>query len=379
MVEDTNKSNRGNVFHEMPTKVFFEMYEEELIEKIKSLDHLTTKNIAEQAKLLENIYTLDALRIERISYERKKEASGSDNFIYPGKSKEVKPVVLEVYLDFNVEKAPVLLRCYPADAKPIFLHPDTRVRQTDIQTIIEIERIETALRLQAEHKIKVQLAPTIELINAEIAIWNKNVPSLIAEELEKQRISLLNDAIFWEEIPLKEIADVNLILEKISLKRREISQPVAETSTKIPRERIKEINQAFYEGVLLDIYNAGRTMEDKTSLYEEKGEDALSDLFVQSIQHNYTNATCTRETQNHGGRADILIQLAEDKSKLFIAECKVWHGEKKLGLAIDQLLRYTNHRVSKTALMIFVKETGFEDIKKKANEAMQAHPNCKNL
>lgn len=43
-----------------------------------------------------------------------------------------------------------------------------------------------------------------------------------------------------------------------------------------------------------------------------------------------------------------------DGTNLFVAECEVWKGQKKLIEAIDQLLGYLTHRDSKTALIFFV-------------------------
>ena len=60
---------------------------------------------------------------------------------------------------------------------------------------------------------------------------------------------------------------------------------------------------------------------------------------------------------------------------LFIAECKVWKGAKKLNEAIDQLLSYLTWRDSKTALLIFNKDTAIQTVIQSIQESIPNHPN----
>lgn len=47
---------------------------------------------------------------------------------------------------------------------------------------------------------------------------------------------------------------------------------------------------------------------------------------------------------------------------VFIAECKVWHGEKELLDAIDQVLSYMNWRDTKAAIPIFNRNANFTSV-----------------
>ena len=66
----------------------------------------------------------------------------------------------------------------------------------------------------------------------------------------------------------------------------------------------------------------------------------------------YQNAT--GETFRKVGKADINIEF--DNKAAFIAECKIWYGEKAFNDAIKQLLNYSTLKDLKLSLIIFNKE-----------------------
>ena len=65
------------------------------------------------------------------------------------------------------------------------------------------------------------------------------------------------------------------------------------------------------------------------------------------------------------GKTDIITK-APDNSSIFIAECKVWRGEKVFMEAIDQLLGYVTWRDTRTAIILFVKKGEISDVIEKA-------------
>ena len=64
-------------------------------------------------------------------------------------------------------------------------------------------------------------------------------------------------------------------------------------------------------------------------------------------------------------------------SHIFIAECKFWKGPAKLTEAIDQLLSYTSWRDTKTALLVFVRDTALSTVLTKVPEILKQHPSFK--
>ena len=77
------------------------------------------------------------------------------------------------------------------------------------------------------------------------------------------------------------------------------------------------------------------------------------------------------------GKTDIRIEY--DDRSAFVAECKVWRGEKEFHDSIDQLLGYLTWRDCKAAIIIFNKHnSGFTEIIRKIPEHITEHPRfCK--
>ena len=85
--------------------------------------------------------------------------------------------------------------------------------------------------------------------------------------------------------------------------------------------------------------------------------------------------SATGETFNSTGKTDILIR--EQGGNVFVAECKIWQGERSLQEAIDQLLGYVTWRDTKTALIVFSKNKDFTNVLTKSSEGVPAHPKYK--
>ena len=60
---------------------------------------------------------------------------------------------------------------------------------------------------------------------------------------------------------------------------------------------------------------------------------------------------------------------------LFVAECKIWKGAKMLNDAINQLLGYLTWRDSKTALLVFNKDTNMQTVVDSIQDTIPNHPN----
>ena len=128
-----------------------------------------------------------------------------------------------------------------------------------------------------------------------------------------------------------------------------------------------------YKDIKEVLYNSGRSIERKPSLYLGKHEEDLRDVFLLFLESRYEAASGIGEAFNKKGKTDILLKYAKDGSNLFVAECKFWKGQKSFLLAIDQLLGYLTHRDSKTALMMFVDQKEFITIIKTIKEAIKDH------
>ncbi len=144
---------------------------------------------------------------------------------------------------------------------------------------------------------------------------------------------------------------------------------------KIKKEKFSLISDIAYTEIVHEINTFGLNLEKYKSLHSKFDEEGFRDFFLPHLNSISTSHSTTGETFNKIGKTDILIQDNEGVN-VFIAECKIWHGEKELLKAIDQLLvRYVTWRDEKTALIIFNKEhKKFSELITTAKDAMIKHP-----
>lgn len=134
------------------------------------------------------------------------------------------------------------------------------------------------------------------------------------------------------------------------------------------------MSKKMYDDILKVIYDLGKAIEKKPTLFKGKDEEALRDQFVLMLETRYVGITSTGETFNKNGKTDILLKYADDGTNVFIAECKIWKGAKKYGEAINQLFdRYLTWRDSKVAIILFVQNKDFTSVLTEIESATKAH------
>lgn len=139
------------------------------------------------------------------------------------------------------------------------------------------------------------------------------------------------------------------------------------------KEVAYSIREDIYREIIQAIYGVYKNYEKYESIYKDKTEEDLRDLILPLLQTMFINTHSSGETFNKKGKTDILTN-APDGSSILIAECKIWHGEKYLLDAIDQLLsRYITWRDNRTALIVFVHSKNMMDVINNAKAAIMKH------
>ncbi|PHN23306.1 hypothetical protein [Pseudomonas syringae] len=127
-----------------------------------------------------------------------------------------------------------------------------------------------------------------------------------------------------------------------------------------------------YSSVLQSIESVGKMFERLPSTYAEKGEEALRDHLLVTLDA-VVGGGVTGETFNKRGKTDILVRNEGDTC--FVGECKFWTGRSGFKDTIDQLLSYLSWRDTNTAVIFFVRNKEFSSVVDKANVAAQSHSN----
>jgi hypothetical protein len=203
----------------------------------------------------------------------------------------------------------------------------------------------------------------IRQLNDRLPLCLERAISARRERIEKHsNISCLLD------IPLRKKDGVPDIVP-INLKQKIIAElpPVPKGGFK-PEPGIRAEQ---YENILNVIRHHCKTWETTPGTYQKLEEEELRDILNAQLNGVYEGAA-VGEVFRKKGKTDICI---EDKDRAaFIAECKIWSGEKDLNDALEQLLSYLTWRDCKTALIFFNKTVaGFSAIQAKAAASLDKH------
>ena len=118
------------------------------------------------------------------------------------------------------------------------------------------------------------------------------------------------------------------------------------------------------------------TYERTPASYKSLHEEDLRNTLLASLNATY-KGDATGETFINAGKTDICIE--RENRAAFVAECKMWTGQKEVEKAIDQLDSYLTWRDCKTALIYFVRRKDFIKILGTAEEALKGFANMRNV
>ncbi len=197
-------------------------------------------------------------------------------------------------------------------------------------------------------------------INANAEQWNQGLERVVSElfNFRKNHFAAEND--FFTAINVLPDPRTSGIFTAPTIKRRVIPQPAVPPKAQF--SSVPTMSDEMDQDVLQVLYQAGRAMERKPSLYESKDEEHLRDQFLLFLETRYASTTGTGETFNKLGKTDILLKY-QDGTNLFVSECKWWSGEVDFHSAIKQLFeRYLTWRDSKAALLLFVANKNFSAV-----------------
>ena len=199
----------------------------------------------------------------------------------------------------------------------------------------------------------------IQYVNNEAATYNKSLRKTIITLLTQRKdradtVASISKAL---QIPLS----LNPFAPKLSpipIKPRLRTPPTRPDAKPIPKEW--GIREEDYQTINQIIWTYGTAMEETARTYILNNEEELRDHLLAALNTYYLEGA-SGETFRRTGKTDIRI-VFENKAA-FIGECKIWHGKKLLGEAVQQVMNYSTWRDIKVSVIVFNKENqGFRDI-----------------
>jgi len=277
-------------------------------------------------------------------------------------------VILEIPFTGDAE----LFKCRPSTFN--FNPPVADIRGNSlIITISTFKHEPEIIRNELKRQIN-SINEYVEWINRDLPPWNFALPSKAKARIENRKAKLLKDQGLVSALgfPIKRRNDAIVTYAVPQVRRKiEPKMPNAGTTPYIP-EPILVMEE--YEYILSIIKMTARMLERSPHAFKGMNEEHLRDQFLVPLNSHY-EGQASGETFNFNGKTDIIIQ-AEGKA-IFIAECKIWRGQKAFSEAIDQLLGYATWRDTKLSLIIFNRNKDLSNVIEKIPETVKVHSNFK--
>ena len=210
----------------------------------------------------------------------------------------------------------------------------------------------------------------LKSVRENVERYNEQLGPLARQLIPRRKEKLLADQQLVRElgIPIKQRDDLPRTCTVPTVRKKpKIARPVATTE---PFEPEPVLDYVEYENILQIIGSMALVMERNPTTFAILEEEQIRNHFLMHLNGHY-EGQATGETFNFHGKTDILIR-ADDKN-IFIAECKIWKGEKGLLETIDQLLGYTSWRDTKTAILVFSRNQDFSSVLSKIDLIVKTH------
>ena len=208
----------------------------------------------------------------------------------------------------------------------------------------------------------------IDWVNADVAEYNlgfaRNVQSWL--EARRGKVEAYYNVAKMFDVSVKKNEYGSRIISPV---KRHI-YPIAHQHAS--QERTYCIEAANYEEILAILRHAGATMERTPNSYRSMVEEDLRNVLLASLNSSF-KGIATGEAFRNNGKTDICIE-AENRAA-FVAECKMWTGEKEVAAAVAQLDSYLTWRDCKTALIYFVRRKDFLAVAKKMGDVLHGQDN----
>ena len=234
---------------------------------------------------------------------------------------------------------------------------------------------------QQAHTIKNKFNSDLESVEwyllqiaRDVKHFNTDLSSNVSQKINLRRGKLLLDrnTVANLNFPLRRRDNVPATFVTSAIERK--SLPTIPKPSPEPFEPEPAMGTDDYEHILQLLSNMVTVMERSPAAFKNMKEDHLRTFFLVILNSQY-KGQATGETFNYEGKTDILVRI--DDKNVFIAECKFWTGASGLKNTIDQLLRYTTWRDTKTALLIFNRQTAMTTVLDQISHTVKEHSNCK--
>ena len=221
---------------------------------------------------------------------------------------------------------------------------------------------------------KSNLVKMMGYLKADIKSYNNSLPGIANRVFSSRKGKIKNDNAFIASLDTPTIAQAGSPRTySVPTVTKRYPQPENKVSSKKVEALTPVMDVQKYEQILDALHTIGKMCESFPSITTGKDEESLRDIFLTQIQTTFKSESASGEAFNKSGKTDIMVKHGD--GILFIAECKFWKGKQVFLDAISQLLGYLTWRDTKTALMVFVRNTSMTTALVGVRESIESHPN----
>ena len=291
---------------------------------------------------------------------------------YDREKVDVDGVIAEFHYPFDGESE--LFRC-KASTSSLGGYPQIEIYDDEI--VFEIKRTIDEAKHTGKDKLISSVNESLQSIkqgiayaNADINHFNEGLKLFIWKLLnaKKSKVEAVFDFAKMLEVPIEK---KDYALKHIPVQRRII--PIAH---KYNSENYYGIKDNDYIDILSSIKHILTTYEQTPGSFKSMHEEDLRSALLAGLNGIY-KGDATGETFRKNGKTDIRIE--RENRAAFVAECKMWTGQKEIREAINQLDGYLTWRDCKTALIYFVRNKDFISVLGKAKLALSEIDGMRNI
>ena len=291
---------------------------------------------------------------------------------YDREKVDVDGVIAEFHYPFDGESE--LFRC---KASTFCLGGYPQIELYDDEIVFEVKRTIDEAKHTGKDKLISSVNESLQSIkqgiayaNADINHFNEGLKLFIWKLLnaKKSKVEAVFDFAKMLEVPIEK---KDYALKHIPVQRRII--PIAH---KYNSENYYGIKDNDYIDILSSIKHILTTYEQTPGSFKSMHEEDLRSALLAGLNGIY-KGDATGETFRKNGKTDIRIE--RENRAAFVAECKMWTGQKEIREAINQLDGYLTWRDCKTALIYFVRNKDFISVLGKAKLALSEIDGMRNI
>jgi hypothetical protein len=221
-----------------------------------------------------------------------------------------------------------------------------------------------------------EIEGVLRISREKVASFNEALAREVREKIEQRRAKLLRDQGMAASIkyPMRRREGMPQTYAVPMTRKKLVVQMPKPSAEPFQPEPILDMES--YEQILSIVSNMALVLERSPKAFVGMGEEDLRMHFIVQLNGQLElEGKATGETFNYEGKTDILVRI--NGQNIFIGECKFWTGPEGLRETIDQLLRYTSWRDTKTAILLFNRNRNLSAVLEKIPGVITDHPNYK--